>query len=301
MSLPRPEGSSTAASDRSAPDPSSGAAPSATTARAPEPPNDGGLAFERAGSGSPVVLVHGFTQTGRSWKPVVERLTATHQVVTVDAPGHGGSGNIRADLMAGAAQLAAVGGRATYVGYSMGGRLCLRLALDHPDVVARLVLVGATAGLADPLERARRRAADEELADALLAGGDAGVESFLQQWLARPLFATLSPSQAGLDARRDNTAAGLASSLRLAGTGAQEPLWDRLAELKMPVLIMAGEQDSKFAAIGRRLVAAIGDNAELHLIEGAGHAAHLEQPEAFTELLRSFLPASEPGLASPTP
>ena len=188
------------------------------------------------------MLVHGFTQTGRSWDRVAARLAERHTVVTVDAPGHGESGAIRADVPAAAALLGAAGGPATYVGYSMGGRLCLHLAVDQPELVRRLVLVSATAGIDDAAERATRRQADEQLAASIERDG---VDAFLDRWLALPLFATLPRDAAGLDDRRRNTADGLASSLRLAGTGTQEPLWDRLPELPMPVLLVAGALDDE--------------------------------------------------------
>jgi 2-succinyl-6-hydroxy-2,4-cyclohexadiene-1-carboxylate synthase len=244
------------------------------------------LAAEHAGAGSSVVLVHGFTQTGRSWQPVLDRLAPLHSFTLVDAPGHGASAGMRVGLWEGAALVASTGGPAAYVGYSLGGRLCLHAALAHPEVVEQLVLVGATAGLEDAEERSRRRAADGALAGRLEAEG---VEPFLRWWLTQPLFATLPADAAGLRSRLANTADGLASSLRLAGLGAQEPLWPRLIELEMPVLVVAGELDTRFAALGRRLATTIGKNAELVLIPGAGHACHLERPDAFCLTLADFL------------
>ena len=137
------------------------------------------------------------------------------------------------------------------------------------------MLLGATAGIVDDGERAARRAADEALAADLERDG---LEVFLERWLALPLFAGLSPDAAGVDDRRRNTAAGLAASLRLAGTGSQADLWGRLGRLDVPVLVLAGERDAKFAGIGRELAAAIGENARFEAVAGAGHAAHLEQP-----------------------
>jgi len=241
---------------------------------------------EREGAGRRLVLVHGFTQTGRHWAPVAAGLAADHEVVRVDAPGHGRSGAVAADLWTGAGLVAEQGGEATYVGYSMGGRLCLHVALARPDLVRGLVLLGATAGIDDPTERAARRDADEALARRLETDG---LEPFLADWLAQPLFAGLHESAAGATARRENTPAGLASSLRLTGTGSQEPLWERLGELSMPVLVLAGAEDVKFAALGRRLVEAVGSDAVLALVPEAGHAAHLEQPAAFVALLRAWL------------
>lgn len=237
---------------------------------------------------SRVVLVHGFTQNGRMWSAVAEGLARQHQVVAVDAPGHGYSSHIQADLWQGARLLGEAGGQAAYLGYSMGGRLCLHLALAAPYLVRRLVLVGATAGIDDAEERAARRDADEALAEGLERDG---LDAFLERWLANPLFAGLSDESAGLEARRQNTVEGLAASLRLTGTGSQESLWDRLPRLEMPVLVVTGARDSKFTELGERLVAAIGANASLAVIPDAGHSVHLEQPDAFLSAVAPFLAA----------
>jgi 2-succinyl-6-hydroxy-2,4-cyclohexadiene-1-carboxylate synthase len=239
-----------------------------------------------------VVFLHGFTQTGRSWMPVASELSKRHEVVLVDAPGHGGSAEVRAGLDDGAVLLGAAGGRATYVGYSMGARFCLHLALARPDLVERLVLVSGTAGIDDADERAARRTADEALATSI---GRDGLDAFIDRWLAQPLFARLA-ERAGAASqladhhdRRRNSVTGLASSLRLAGTGAQAPLWSRLAELTMPVMLVAGADDTKFVALARRMATAIGAHAHVCVVAGAGHAVHLERPEATIALLHDAL------------
>jgi 2-succinyl-6-hydroxy-2,4-cyclohexadiene-1-carboxylate synthase len=168
----------------------------------------------------------------------------------------------------------------------MGGRLALHLALGRPEVVEALVLVSATAGIEDATERAERREADDALARRLET---IGLDAFLDEWLRGPLFARLTPDAADLPDRRRNTAAGLASSLRLAGTGTQEPLWSRLPELSMPVLVVAGDQDETFAAVGRRMAAEIGPNASYADVPGAGHSAHLEQPAVFVRTVRRWM------------
>ena len=243
------------------------------------------LAFTSRGEGERVVLVHGFTQTERSWDRVAARLAERLEVVTVDAPGHGDSSAIRADVPAAAALLGAAGGRATYVGYSMGGRLCLQLAVDRPELVPRLVLVSATAGIDDAAERVARRQSDGELAASIERDG---LDAFLDRWLALPLFATLPRDAADLDDRRRNTAAGLASSLRLAGTGTQDPLWDRLGELSMPVLLLAGALDAKYVAIAQRMATSI-RGSKLEVFADAGHSVHLERPNAFVDVLERWL------------
>lgn len=239
-----------------------------------------------------IVFAHGFTQTARSWAPVralvedaLARTDGAVETAAVDLPGHGTAGDVRTDLWGAADHLVAHGGRATYVGYSMGGRVALHAALAHPDLVERLVLIGATAGIDTAGERARRRTADEELARRLER---IGVERFVDEWLQNPLFAGLDEAHAGRADRCTNTAAGLAASLRLAGTGTQTPLWDRLGELSMPVLVLAGEHDHKFRALGTRLAAAIPD-ASLEVVAGAGHSVHLEQPERTTRAIARWL------------
>lgn len=238
------------------------------------------------GSGPLVVLVHGFTQTRRSWASLADRLKGDFELVLVDAPGHGRSSGVAADLWEGADLLGQTGGRAAYLGYSMGGRFCLHLALSNPACVERLVLVGATAGIEDLAARMERRKADKQWAQLL---ADEGLAAFLQRWLDGPLFRGLSPEAANREARLENTVEGLSSSLRLAGTGRQEPLWHRLPELDMPVLLVVGERDEKFTALAERMQDAIGDNADLVVVPDAGHAVHLERPDAFADVVRPFL------------
>jgi 2-succinyl-6-hydroxy-2,4-cyclohexadiene-1-carboxylate synthase len=244
------------------------------------------LHVERRGAGPRLALVHGFTQTGRSWGPIADDLVTDHEVLLPDAPGHGGSAEERADLVAGADLLVEAVGSATYLGYSMGGRLALHAALAHPRQVRALVLLGATGGLDDPADRAARQAQDRATSGRI---AEVGLEAFLEEWIAQPLFEGVPRDAADLADRRRNTIAGLRSSLELAGTGAQVPVWDRLGELAMPVLVLAGARDAKFLALGERLARAIGANATLATIPDAGHAAHLEQPAAFLAVLRAWL------------
>src|SRR6266540_1710121 len=135
------------------------------------------------GAGERVVLVHGFTQTLAAMEPLATRLRDRHELVRVDLPGHGGSTPPLVGFAKAAALLGEAGGAAAYLGYSLGGRLCLRLALDRPELVRALVLVGASPGIQDPAARAERRAADEALAAAVERDG---VAAFLDRWPAGP-------------------------------------------------------------------------------------------------------------------
>ena len=262
------------------------------TTEADRPASDSTLAARVGGEGSPLTLVHGFTQTGDCWGPLADVLRREHRVIRVDAPGHGGSRrHAAAGLARGAELLSATGADTVLLGYSMGGRLALRAALDHPGTVRALILVGATAGIEDAAEREARRLADEALADRLER---IGLDEFVQEWLAMDMFAGLADWARFDDQRRRNTAEGLAQSLRHAGTGTMAPLWDRLHELRRPVLCITGEHDERYGALARRLVAGIGANATHVEIPGAGHAAHLEQPDATIAAVLRWLSTLEP-------
>jgi 2-succinyl-6-hydroxy-2,4-cyclohexadiene-1-carboxylate synthase len=246
------------------------------------------LHVETSGSGPRLVLAHGFTQTARSWGRFAHLVGADRELVRVDLPGHGGSSEVRADLVRAGellAEAAASGGVPfDLLGYSLGARVALHTALSAPPGLRSLVLIGGTAGIEDPVRREERRRRDEALAAEL----EADLDGFLTRWVASPMFAGLADP--GLDERRRNTKEGLASSLRLASTGCQRPLWRRLGELQAPVLALAGADDPRFALAAARLARAAPCGA-FSLVPGAGHAAHLAQPELCALIVRRFLDA----------
>lgn len=246
-----------------------------------EPP----LSSGRRGAGDRLVLLHGFTQNRHCWGLFAEDLATDHELVLVDAPGHGDSDAVAADLDRSASLAGEAGGRATYIGYSMGGRTALHLALARPELVEALVVIGATGGLDTAEERSERRQADESLAERVES---IGVDAFIEEWLDQPLFASLPESSTFREQRRTNTATGLARSLRLCGTGTQRPLWSELDRLEMPVLVIAGEHDEKFIALGKRLTSSIGSNATFEIVPASGHSAHLENPLGTASLIRSW-------------
>jgi 2-succinyl-6-hydroxy-2,4-cyclohexadiene-1-carboxylate synthase len=167
--------------------------------------------------------------------------------------------------------------------------MALHVALAHPDQVEGLVLISTTPGIEAPEEREARRAADDALAARIHTDG---TEAFLDFWLAQPLFSTLPPGSAGREARLANKPDGLASSLRLAGTGSQEPLWDRLLQLgerSLPVLLIAGALDRKYSDQAARMASAIGPTARVVIVNGAGHACHLEHPEVVVAAISAMV------------
>jgi 2-succinyl-6-hydroxy-2,4-cyclohexadiene-1-carboxylate synthase len=259
------------------------------------------LHVEVRGSGPPLVLLHGFTQTGRLWGPFGDLLAGSRTLVAVDLPGHGDSGSVRADLPT-TASLVAEGVRAVIghepcalLGYSLGARVALHAGLAGDLKLSHVVFIGVTAGIEDESERDRRRRSDDALADDLEASGD--VEDFIDAWLRGPLFERLQSGGAAQRSERlRNSAAGLASSLRLCGTGTQEPLWGRLGAFPCPVLALAGSDDNRFAGHALRLARLVPHGAA-SLVPGGGHAVHLAQPEPTGRIVRHWLDAVGPGPA----
>lgn len=235
-----------------------------------------------------LLLLHGFTQTGASWEPVSVHL-ASAPVVAPDLPGHGTAGEVREDLVATADRLVDNLPSSILVGYSMGGRLALHAAVRKPALIRGLVLIGATPGIADPVERESRRLSDAQLANRI---EEIGVEPFLTEWLDQPLFATLPPERRTLDDRRSNTSKGLAWSLRAWSTGVQDSLWDSLSRITCPVLLVTGGLDTKFTEIARSMLRPIGDRSRHVIVDDAGHAVHLEQPRLVAELIDDFARSS---------
>ena len=139
-----------------------------------------------------VVFLHGFTHTGRSWQPVIAALAERYTSVADDIRGHGDAserlpvslGTVVDDVLAAAPE------RFTLAGYSMGGRIALHVALRRPDRVQRLVLIGASPGIADAQQREARRLADERLADEVEALDHRGVRAAVG---TDPVLAGLPP------------------------------------------------------------------------------------------------------------
>lgn len=258
---------------------------------------------DAASASVPLLLLHGFTGCGLAWEEALVVLDEPEWILAPDLPGHGesvpGASGCTFEALARAidAALDAVGvERVDLHGYSMGGRLALYVAITRPSRVRRLSIESASPGLAAASEREARARADEELARLAC---EEGIERFVDRWERTPVLAT----QLGLPAeararvrelRVRNSVAGLAASLRDMGTGAQPYLGDRLGELAIPVLVMAGEEDAKFSRLAAELAGAIPD-ARLVLIPGAGHTPHLEQPQRWAAALDAFIAETKRG------
>ena len=248
------------------------------------------------GAGRPVLLLHGFSGTSDAWDEHGADLVARHRILVPSLPGHGGTTappeaiSVEATADALAELLAARDAvPAHVVGYSLGARVALRLAVAHPDVVDRLVLESPSAGLPTEAERAARRAADEALAARLETQG---IERFVDEWERNPVFggSALDPDRAAQvrEMRLGNDPAGLAASLRLAGQGSMAPLFDALPAITVRTLVITGALDPIGRPRAERVATAI-PGARLAIVDGAGHTPHDERPEAFRRLVHAFL------------
>ncbi len=282
-----------------APEPGPTAGRTAPTSFAPTPTVAGARSGPAPREASPIVLLHGFTGSAAGWDELARRLRAAGgpEVVALDLPGHGGApagGDLASWPEAVAGIVDALDrlalGPVRLVGYSLGARLALAVALETPGRLTSLALLGGSPGLADPEERAARRAADEALAREI---EEAGLAPFVDRWMARRFFSTQHTGPSRLGHRRlrlaraerlGGTASGYAAALRALGQGAQPSYWERLGELACPTLLVAGELDSKYVEIAREMAARIPE-ARLERVPAAGHAVHLEAPDAVARLL----------------
>jgi 2-succinyl-5-enolpyruvyl-6-hydroxy-3-cyclohexene-1-carboxylate synthase len=268
----------------------------------PAPSTAPGSGQAPAGHPVPVLLLHGFTGSGDlsggGMAPLAGRLAAAgHPVIAPDLPGHGAAGvpengaTLEAAVATALAALDRRGvQRAAWVGYSMGGRVALAAALEHPDRVAGLVLLSASPGIESDAERAARREADEALARSLETDG---LAAFADRWTAHPLFATETKLghrhlRRARAERLAGSARGYTASLRGMGQAAQPSLWARLGEVRARTHLIAGEEDEKYLDIVRRMAEAIPD-AEIATVSGAGHAVHREAPDPVARAILEYL------------
>ncbi|MGI8428624.1 MAG: 2-succinyl-6-hydroxy-2,4-cyclohexadiene-1-carboxylate synthase [Solirubrobacteraceae bacterium] len=239
-----------------------------------------------------VVMLHGFTHTGASWKPVAAALDERYRALAPDIRGHGSSSAVRPVTLAavigdldGLTTSNRLGGgeQLTLAGYSMGGRIALHAALALADQVQRLILVGGSPGIADPGERTARRVADEQLAEQLER---LSIGELAKRWASTAVLSDQPPDVAAAAHadRLRSTPAGLGRALRGLGTGALPSLWGRLGELRMEVVLVVGERDQKFLRLASQMADQIAD-ATLIVVPGAGHAVHLEAPERVARVI----------------
>jgi 2-succinyl-6-hydroxy-2,4-cyclohexadiene-1-carboxylate synthase len=265
------------------------------------------LNVQVAGQGPVFVALHGFTGSAATWHPLVQAIGSEYAVVAIDILGHGASAKpaepsryamdrTLEDLLG---VLDALGiTTAHWLGYSMGGRIALSLALVAPERCNSLILESASPGIADAEERAKRIASDKALAGMLDRDG---IERFIDYWETLPLWAsqTRLPEDARhalRTQRKANDPIGLAGSLQGVGSGTQPYVGAALPNLAMPVCFIAGKDDKGYADLAQSMAEAVPEGRAV-VTPNAGHAVHLEQPAIFHATIMDFLNDYSPGLA----
>ncbi|WP_054969221.1 2-succinyl-6-hydroxy-2,4-cyclohexadiene-1-carboxylate synthase [Alicyclobacillus ferrooxydans] len=252
------------------------------------------------GAGPPVLLLHGFTGSHQSWDEAAKWLRQRYTVVRPDLPGHGASvvGKSQSWSMDTVAfslfRMMRELGFPTFsvIGYSMGARVALTMAAKASARLDTLIVESGSPGLENPDERTSRAEADNALADHIEA---VGLTAFVHEWSTMPLFATQQrlPEEVRKKQRNirfSHSASGLCASLRHMGTGAQAPVWRELPEMRLPTLLITGQDDPKFQALARRMLSLL-PSGEHQEVPDAGHDVHLEQPTAYLEIVLTFLDA----------
>ena len=254
---------------------------------------------ETRNSNQTLVLLHGFTGSAAGWGHQMDTLTDYGlRIIALDMLGHGQSDapedakrysfeHCQKDILVALQELGVKKGHAIILGYSMGGRIALYTAFS--GFFRALILESASPGLENPAEREERRMSDEALAASIEREG---VPTFVERWERLPLFASqrtlpFECREALHRQRLQNNATGLAQSLRGVGTGVQPSLYAQLPTLHMPVMLIAGEFDTKFTTIAKHMAQEL-PRSQLHIIPAAGHTVHLEQPQLFTSLVGDF-------------
>ena len=252
------------------------------------------------GTGDPLLVLHGFTGSARNWQTLMTQLQDDYRLIAPDIIGHGQSAKPadieRYHIERVAAEIMALITEPVHLlGYSMGGRLALTIAVHHSDKVRSLILESASPGLQTSTERDARRTWDYALADRIEREG---IRAFVDYWETLALWDSQHQLEPAVrdrlrQQRLQNDPRGLANSLRGMGTGVMPPLWDALPHLTLPVQLLVGEYDEKYVALNQRMAQVI-PRSELMVVAGAGHTVHLERPNDYAKLVRQFLQTIQP-------
>lgn len=252
------------------------------------------------GEGEPLLLLHGFTGSQLTWSKFLEIWGQSFQLILIDIIGHGKTDHpedftrysiehVCEDVRSILNKLGIK--RTNILGYSMGGRLALSFSILHPESVLSLILESSSPGLGSAEERQNRQHSDSLLAQRIEQDG---IEKFVDFWEKIPLFSTQEErlsdeqKQAVRSERLLNSSIGLANSLRGMGTGVQPSWWGKLASVDRPVLLLAGELDKKFCMINQEMHKHL-PNSIILIVNDAGHAIHVEQPEFFGKIVKNYL------------
>lgn len=249
-----------------------------------------------------ILFIHGFTGSSKDWGNILPQIDKSFSCIAIDLIGHGQASSpekmsyykIESIIQ----QIKKVIDEfkidnVILTGYSMGGRVAMSFANAYPGIIRGLILESTTAGIEDGNERTERLENDKVLSQKIL---DEGIEKFVEFWMNIPIFSSqkrLSKNELE-EIRRNklsNNPIGLSNSLLGFSTGKMLPLWNKLHKFNLPVLLLAGELDSKYSIINQKMHNLL-TNSEFHTAKNTGHNIHLEKPSEFIILVNSFLQSS---------
>jgi len=244
-----------------------------------------------------ILMLHGFLGSSKDWNEVAKILKEDFFCIVPDLPGHGRTMPISESdytMPAAAQALLTIMNREEIkrcylVGYSMGGRLALYMALMHPGRFRKLILESASPGLKTKEEQVARIESDGRVISRLKTQS---MDEFISGWYNQPLFESIKQDSRKfeklLKSRSKNNSEGLSKSLKFMGTGVQPPLWDILPDLKPAILLIVGANDNKFKSIAGEMTRQT-EAISVARIESAGHNLHFEKPREFVSELQKFL------------
>lgn len=247
--------------------------------------------------GTVLFFLHGFMGRGEDWREPASSLPDQWRSVLVDLPGHGGSTRLEpaAYTWEGACGLVreVIEGcrseRTVLVGYSMGARIALQVAVSEPGLVGGVVVESGTAGLEDPAARRERLALDQDRAASMQS---VPMEEYVRGWYRQELFATLASRRDLLEkmvvSRSRNDPGEVGRAMVGLSVANQPSLWGALAACDVPALVLSGGKDAKYRDLGGR-IAGLMPRARAISIAGCGHNVHAEDPDAYLAELASFV------------
>ncbi len=245
----------------------------------------------------PLILLHGFMGCKEDWTDIIDGLKISRRCIAIDLPGHGDTKVNAEDSLftientaGGIIELTDNLGIDTFdlLGYSMGGRLALYIAVHYPERVTKLILESSSPGLKTHKEQENRRINDLLLGDKIMS---MEMSDFISQWYDMPLFKSIKQNDGyeGLRFRRMlNDKTGLVKSLKYMGTGFQPSLWAEWEALGIETLLIAGEYDKKYTTIANKMCK-LNPNARLEIIADTGHNLHFERSDLFINHVADFL------------
>lgn len=246
-----------------------------------------------------IVFLHGFTGSTKTWHEVIANLPEDYRLISIDLIGHGKTASPKqVACYTMEQQVELLEAFFTWkdintfdlIGYSMGGRVALAYALTYPQRLSKLVLESSSPGLEDWQDREARMESDYLLAAKIQSEG---VESFIDYWQDIALFKSqkslpVEQQRAIREERLQQSAIGLANSLRGMGTGQQKSYWDKLSKYSKPVVLLSGELDAKFIKKAQQMTALFPQCVHRTILK-SGHAIHVENPQSFATIVKEQL------------